>query len=92
MLCLLGEGHSYVCLNLWMLLMQVRASLKAGRFKDLVPADELGIMMRNNKAFQGWKEGPLSFPPTFKFKRGTPHYLGGHVFCHIMQCTCHQLC
>ncbi|KAK9792500.1 hypothetical protein WJX73_010349 [Symbiochloris irregularis] len=55
---------------------EVRASLKAGKFKDLVPADELGIMMRSNKAFQGWKEGPLSFPPTFKFKRGTQHYLG----------------
>lgn len=25
---------------------------------------------------QGWTEGHLSFPPTFKFKRGTNQYLG----------------
>ena len=55
---------------------QVRVILKQGRHKDLVAADELGIMIRNRRAFEGWNEGPLSFPPTFKFKRGTGHYLG----------------
>ena len=25
---------------------------------------------------QGWTEGHLRFPPTFKFKRGTNQYLG----------------
>ena len=32
--------------------------------------------MRSGRAFQGWAEGPLTFPPTFKLKRGTDMYLG----------------
>lgn len=28
------------------------------------------------RAFEGWQEGPLSFPPTFKFVRGTTQYHG----------------
>lgn len=28
------------------------------------------------RAFAGWHEGELAFPPTFKFKRGTTQYLG----------------
>ena len=39
--------------------------------------DELKNMMKQQRAFQGWEEGPLTFPPTFKFKRGTHNYLGG---------------
>lgn len=33
-------------------------------------------MIRQKRAFQGWQEGPLAFPPTFKFRRGTDTYLG----------------
>ena len=68
-----------------MLDVQVRAALKAGRHKDLVAADELGIMMRSHKAFDGWLEGPLTFPPTFKFKRGTAQYLGKQCFHQRLQ-------
>lgn len=28
------------------------------------------------RAFEGWQEGKLSFPPTFKFVRGTTRYHG----------------
>ena len=56
--------------------LQARAALRAGRHKDLVASDELGIMMRSGRAFEGWREGPLTFPPTFKYKRGTSHYIG----------------
>lgn len=42
----------------------------------LSEADELTTNMRASRVFAGWKEGPLTFPPTFKFKRGTGQYLG----------------
>ena len=58
------------------LAVQVRAILRAGRLQDLVAADELTCMRKAGRAFQGWQEGPLSFPPTFKFRRGTSHYIG----------------
>lgn len=32
--------------------------------------------MGAGRAFEGWQEGPLSFPPTFKFLRGTTQYHG----------------
>lgn len=38
--------------------------------------DELKNMMKQQRAFQGWEEGTLAFPPTFKFKRGSNTYLG----------------
>ena len=33
-------------------------------------------MRQQGRSFQGWSEGPLSFPPTFKYKRGTSFYIG----------------
>lgn len=55
---------------------EVRAALREGRIKELLAADELGIMIRSKRAFEGWKEGAVKFPPTFKYKRGASHYLG----------------
>ena len=34
------------------------------------------VVLSSGRAFAGWHEGKLSFPPTFKFKRGTTQYLG----------------
>ena len=61
-------------------LLQVRAILRSGRIQELVAADELTCMRKAGRAFQGWQEGPLSFPPTFKFRRGTSHYIGKPLF------------
>lgn len=73
-------------LRLWCL--QVRAALREGRIKELLAADELGIMIRSKRAFEGWKEGAVKFPPTFKYKRGASHYLGEcSVLISINPCT-----
>lgn len=58
----------------------MRAILRSGRVQELVAADELTCMRKAGRAFQGWQEGPLSFPPTFKFRRGTSHYIGKPLF------------
>lgn len=34
------------------------------------------LVLAVGRAFAGWHEGKVSFPPTFKFKRGTTQYLG----------------
>ena len=57
-------------------LLQVRAAIKAGHLSEVVAHDELKNMMKEQRAFQGWQEGPLTFSPTFKYKRGTITYLG----------------
>ena len=35
-----------------------------------------GLMPSPGRSFEGWQEGPLSFRPTFKFRRGTTQYHG----------------
>ena len=59
-----------------MLHVQVRKAIKAQKSEQLLAAEELNKMRRGGRAFQGWSEGPISFPPTFKYKRGTSQYLG----------------
>ena len=56
--------------------LQARAAIKAGKLSEVAEWDELVNMMRQKRAFQGWQEGQLAFPPTFKFRRGTNIYLG----------------
>ena len=65
--------------------MQARALVKASDWMTLSSQDQLNIARKENQAFQGWEEGVLSFPPTYKFKRGTSQYVGelcalGHLF------------
>ncbi len=36
----------------------------------------LSLIRPAGRAFKDWQEGPLSFAPTFKFKRGTTKYMG----------------
>ena len=56
--------------------MQARAAIKAGTLSEVAEHDELKIMMKEQRAFQGWQEGNLTFPPTFKFKLGSSIYIG----------------
>ncbi|PSK56670.1 Inositol polyphosphate 5-phosphatase OCRL-1 [Elsinoe australis] len=47
------------------------ASLQA-TLNSLLPHDELQQQIRNRKAFyDGWKEGPITFLPTYKYDPGT---------------------
>lgn len=55
---------------------KARKCIRKGDLESLIKADELVNMLKTRRAFQGWTEGHLSFPPTFKFKRGTNQYLG----------------
>ncbi|MEW5306934.1 MAG: hypothetical protein WDW36_009363 [Sanguina aurantia] len=55
---------------------EARGLMRAGAMDALLASDELGQGMRAGRVFQGWKEGPVAFMPTFKYKVGTNTYLG----------------
>ena len=46
--------------------MQARSLIREARLDKLVEGDELVTMVRDSRAFSGWIEGRITFPPTFK--------------------------
>lgn len=42
--------------------------------KELLKYDQLKLAIKNNEAFENFKEGEIKFPPTFKFVVGTNTY------------------
>ncbi|KAL6758898.1 Endonuclease/exonuclease/phosphatase [Haematococcus lacustris] len=68
-----------------------RKHLRAGRLQPLLEADQLGREMAAGRVFVnspadpdagagtrhgGWREGPITFAPTYKFRAGTHTYVG----------------
>eukprot|EP00750_Incisomonas_marina_P014875 INCI17920.1.p1 GENE.INCI17920.1~~INCI17920.1.p1 ORF type:complete len:914 (+),score=146.20 INCI17920.1:420-3161(+) len=47
---------------------------KAGNLDLLLAKDQLLNEMFNGRVFQGYAEGPITFPPTYKYEAGTRHY------------------
>lgn len=56
--------------------LEVRRAMAVGDWRRLRQADQLAGEMAAGRAFPGWEEGPLSFLPTYKFRRGTDEYSG----------------
>lgn len=46
--------------------MQARNLIRDAKLDKLLEADELVNMLREGRAFHGWVEGHIAFPPTFK--------------------------
>lgn len=46
--------------------LQARSLIKDTQLDQLLEADELINMVHNSRAFSGWTEGRITFPPTFK--------------------------
>ncbi|DBA00263.1 TPA: hypothetical protein N0F65_007907 [Lagenidium giganteum] len=47
---------------------------ESGDLHELVQRDQLLIERKRGNVFHGFEEGPLSFPPTYKFQAGTSQY------------------
>ena len=45
---------------------------------ELLQHDQLRATMAEQRAFPGFAEGKINFPPTFKFDKGTEHYDTSH--------------
>ncbi|XP_037663871.1 inositol polyphosphate 5-phosphatase K isoform X1 [Choloepus didactylus] len=52
----------------------VRESIKSRCFSDLWEKDQLSITKRHDLLLREFQEGPLLFPPTYKFDRNTNNY------------------
>ncbi|KAF8068242.1 Ocrl [Scenedesmus sp. PABB004] len=50
--------------------------LRAGRLEALLRYDQLSREMEAGRVFAGWREGPISFPPTYKYHLGCNVYSG----------------
>jgi phosphatidylinositol-3,4,5-trisphosphate 5-phosphatase 2 len=50
--------------------LEVISSIKANDLKKLVLSDQLDRQRERGAAFFGFEEGPLAFPPTYRFARG----------------------
>ncbi|KAI8531587.1 hypothetical protein RHMOL_Rhmol11G0147900 [Rhododendron molle] len=45
-------------------------------WSKLVESDQLSRELRKGRAFDGWCEGPLNFPPTYKYELNSEKYCG----------------
>lgn len=55
----------------------VRPLLRRGALDRLLARDELTPALGSvDGVFGGWREGAITFPPTFKFAKGTDRYVG----------------
>ncbi|KAH7887567.1 SacI homology domain-containing protein [Phlebopus sp. FC_14] len=52
----------------------VRSMAIAGEYDSLVAADQLRLECDEGKVFVGYEEGPLLFPPTYRYDVGTDSY------------------
>ncbi|KAM0872030.1 hypothetical protein ACQ4PT_039004 [Festuca glaucescens] len=53
-----------------------RALVEMHNWKQLLEKDQLRIQRRYGRVFQGWKEGRIYFPPTYKYSFNSDRYAG----------------
>ncbi|CAK0784059.1 hypothetical protein CVIRNUC_007262 [Coccomyxa viridis] len=82
-----GEEHGIAVADhvFWMGDLNYRLNMPDGLARKLIQEDELEALCdgdeltqarRADLVFPGWLEGPLHFPPTYKFRRKTNQYVG----------------
>uniref|UniRef100_A0ACD5V030 Uncharacterized protein n=1 Tax=Avena sativa TaxID=4498 RepID=A0ACD5V030_AVESA len=53
-----------------------RALVEMHNWKQLLEKDQLRMQRRYGRVFQGWKEGRIYFPPTYKYSFNSDRYAG----------------
>ncbi|XP_040378043.1 type IV inositol polyphosphate 5-phosphatase 7-like isoform X2 [Oryza brachyantha] len=56
-----------------------KALVEMHNWKQLLERDQLRIERRCGRVFQGWKEGRIYFPPTYKYSFNSDRYSGDSV-------------
>ncbi|KAL9251019.1 Type I inositol polyphosphate 5-phosphatase 2-like protein [Drosera capensis] len=59
-----------------MLDVEVRKLVADEQWDRLMESDQLLKELRSGRVFDGWKEGPINFPPTYKYSIDTDRYVG----------------
>ncbi|XP_074580702.1 type I inositol polyphosphate 5-phosphatase 2-like [Curcuma longa] len=55
---------------------EVRALVARKSWDELMNYDQLSNELRSGHIFDGWKEGSVNFPPTYKYERNSNRYVG----------------
>ncbi|KAF8693943.1 hypothetical protein HU200_038588 [Digitaria exilis] len=55
---------------------EVRNLVAMKRWSDLLNSDQLTKELISGSTFEGWKEGQINFPPTYKYERNSSRYVG----------------
>ncbi|KAL9318433.1 hypothetical protein ACSQ67_014950 [Phaseolus vulgaris] len=53
-----------------------KALVEMHNWKDLLENDQLHIERRQGRVFEGWNEGKIYFPPTYKYSNNSDRYAG----------------
>ncbi|KAG5228744.1 type inositol 1,4,5-trisphosphate phosphatase [Salix suchowensis] len=59
-----------------MLDTEVRKLVALEKWDELISSDQLCKELRSGRVFEGWKEGVISFPPTYKYEINSDRYVG----------------
>ncbi|XP_021832928.1 type I inositol polyphosphate 5-phosphatase 2-like, partial [Prunus avium] len=54
----------------------VRKLIFLKRWDELISNDQLNKELRSGHVFEGWKEGVINFPPTYKYEINSDRYFG----------------
>ncbi|KAH7668668.1 Inositol-polyphosphate 5-phosphatase protein [Dioscorea alata] len=55
---------------------EVREMVAKKQWDELINSDQLAKELRYGRIFDGWKEGPIDFPPTYKYVINSNRYVG----------------
>uniref|UniRef100_A0A7C9CZH4 Inositol polyphosphate-related phosphatase domain-containing protein n=1 Tax=Opuntia streptacantha TaxID=393608 RepID=A0A7C9CZH4_OPUST len=55
---------------------EVRKLVANKQWNELINTDQLTKELRSGHVFNGWKEGPIIFPPTYKYEINSDRYVG----------------
>jgi len=59
-----------------MLDAEVRNLVDKKQWDKLLNSDQLSKELQSGCVFEGWKEGPITFPPTYKYEFNSDRYVG----------------
>ncbi|XP_022718066.1 type I inositol polyphosphate 5-phosphatase 2-like isoform X3 [Durio zibethinus] len=59
-----------------MLDVEVRKLVALKRWDEIINNDQLHKELRSGHVFDGWKEGVIDFPPTYKYEMNSDRYVG----------------
>ncbi|GFZ17060.1 myo-inositol polyphosphate 5-phosphatase 2 [Actinidia rufa] len=59
-----------------MLDAEVRKLVATKQWDELLNSDQLSTELRSGRVFEGWKEGTIAFPPTYKYEINSDRYVG----------------
>ncbi|KAI4369954.1 hypothetical protein MLD38_018345 [Melastoma candidum] len=55
---------------------EIRKLVVSKQWDELMSYDQLARELRNGRVFDGWREGAINFPPTYKYEINSDRYVG----------------